>query len=183
MTTKISKVFSVLYSSTDEDASTWRKEVFDDVCHDVGIANEVAIHVVYWKDIAGGVAKRTGQDRIDASILGNYDIYFGCLGLRYGNGTVSEFSDALKGHVENDVPSEVLFAFDATPVDPFSVPDTFNKVKKLRSDIQNSKKYGRAILYFMFKNRDEYRKYLFRDLNEAIKARLSLIKGGPIPFR
>jgi len=180
---KINQAVTLFYSSTDDPASVDRKAAVERVSKNVEQARDISIHIKYWKDnIPGGVAKDSGQSRIDSAVDGAFDIYFGCLGPRFGSGTVTEFENALSGHIKNGVPTEVLFAFDETPINPFSVPENFQSVKDFRSSVQTSKKYGRSILYFTFSDLDEFSDRLFKDLNEAVRLFQTKIKGGHLPL-
>ena len=180
---KINQAVTLFYSSTEDPAATERKATVERVCKNVEQARDISIHMKYWKDnIPGGIATSSGQSRIDAAVYNAFDIYFGCLGPNFGSSTVTEFENALSGHIDNNVPTEVLFAFDETPINPFIIPQNFQSVKEFRTSVQSSEKYGRSILYFTFANLDEFSDRLFKDLNEAVRLFQTKIKGGPLPL-
>jgi hypothetical protein len=180
---KVTDTISLFYSTTEDPSSQGRKKLVERVCKNVGQARSVAIHTIHWKDnIPGGVAERTGQSRINLEVSGAFDIYFGCMGVKYGAGTVDEFKQAIKSHMEKGMPAEVLFAFDETPVNPFGVPDGFSLVRDFRSSLEDYTRHGKSILYFSFCNEEEFEDRLFRDLNAAVRSLLSRIRGGMIPF-
>lgn len=181
---KVTQALSLFYSTTEDSSADARKELVERVVRRAGHSRDVVIRVVHWRDnIPGGTAPRSGQTRINAEVRGAYDIYFGCMGTKFGEGTVAEFENAIHDHISKGDPTEVLFAFDAKPVNPFSIPEEFRLVKEFRDSLQNDKKYGRAILYFEFGSDQEFEDLLSRDLDEAIRKAIGRISGGPPPFR
>ena len=174
-----------LFLSSPQDASAVeRNAVVESVVKLVDQAKNVAIKTIHWKEnIPGGVAGRDGQSRIDQEIDGVIDIYFGCMGLKYGAGTEQEFTNAIRGHIQNGRPREVLFAFDATPVNPFEIPDNFQKTKAFMKKLQDDREFGRAILYFCYSNIEEFRHMFFTNLNAAVDKATSRISGGLPNFR
>lgn len=179
---RTTSVVTIFYSATNDTQSADLHSEFQKVCQQVEQARNVSIKILFWKDnIPGGIAGASGQDRIDDFVAGDFDIYFGCLGIKFGLGTVREFRKAMKSHIDDGAPSEILFGFNETPINPFDIPDTFTEVRKFRNDVQTAKRYGKSILYFTFRDEDDYRAALFRDLNEAVKTVLTNIKGGMLP--
>ena len=180
---KVTQAVSLFYSST-EDLADRQKELVEKVARRVGHARDVVIHVIHWRSgIPGGVADGSGQDRIDAEIEGTYDIYFGCMGVKFGKGTVQEFERAIKAHIDRGDPAEVLFGFDTTSINPFEVPDNFSEVRAFRASLQSSAKFGKAILYFEFSDHDQLDERLSFHLDGAVRKAIGRISGGPPAFR
>lgn len=176
---KVTQAVTVFYSSTADEGAKVRKLSVDRVVKKVERSRDVAIRLFYWdEDIPGGVAENTGQDRIDKEVLGAFDVYVGCMGTKFGLGTVKEFSDAIDAHVKTGHPAEVLFAFDETPVNPYQIPDNFKKAKDFRKSLQSATKYGKAILYFTFSDLTQFEDKLQKDLEEAVRQATSRVKGG-----
>jgi hypothetical protein len=167
--TRVSEVINVFYSSTNPDGPFDRKSVFDDACRKVAISKHIQFHTIYWKkNIAGGIGMTSGQDVIDAAVEGQYDVYFGCLGATYGSGTVHEYGKAIEGHIRNSQPPYLFFGFDETPINPFKVDEkSLRAVKKFRSEIATSKKYGRGMLYFTFSTKDEFEEKIMLNMANA----------------
>jgi hypothetical protein len=178
---KVTETIPIFYSSTYDDATFNRRASFRSVCERVGIANGVSLHVLdSKKNIPGGVGKTTGQDVLDKAVGGAYDIYFGCLGVRFGEGTTSEFRTAIEGHINRNDPKEVLFCFDECPINPFEVGSNFSKVKTFRKSLESATKHGRAILYFTFCSQEEFEEKVFLNIDNSVKKVLSRVQGGVV---
>ena len=176
---RVSQAIPLFYSSTSDPGTFDRWATLCAVCDYVGTTNSVVIHVLHWKkNIGGGVGLSSGQDVIDDAVSGNYDIYFGCLGTKYGEGTIREFKNAMDGHINSGDPKEILFGFDESPVNPFSLDRNFYKVAKFRADLQSPKRFGRSILYFPFSNEREFRERALANLDAAVKRLLARVVGG-----
>lgn len=176
---RVNQAITVFYSSTMDEQAEARRASVDRVVRMVERARDVAIRLIYWdENIPGGVAQGSGQDKIDAEVIDAYDIYVGCMGPKFGPGTVREFTKAIEGHINKNRPIEVLFAFDETPINPYAIADNFKKAKTFRRDIQTPAKYGRAILYFAFTSPAEFEEKLGRDLDEAVRRATSRVRGG-----
>ncbi len=178
--TRPSEIISILYSSTSDSEQKFdRREIFSEVCDVVESTNNVKIHIIDWtKNIAGGVGDNSGQDVINAAVDRQYDIYFGCLGVRYGAGTVEEFERAITSHIQHQDPKEILFGFDECPVNPYLVEPEFEQVRQFRNNIGTSDRYGRAILYFTFKNKKAFRKSALTHIDGAVKKICQRVLGG-----
>lgn len=177
---RTTEVVTVFYSTTNDDSYKDRRSAFNKVIKTLEQSRNVAIKVLDWQDnIPGGISSSRGQDRINEEVYNTFDVYFGCLGTKFGTGTIDEFENAIGSHLRLGRPTEVLFAFDETKVNPFSVPDNFSKVVEFRKSIENDTKYGRSLLYFTFDDLDVFYDRLFKDMNEAIRKVQMRIKGGP----
>jgi hypothetical protein len=181
------EVITVFYSSpdriivgVDKKVGFDRKVTFDSVCKQVGSAKEVIISVIWWKDIAGGLAQNDAQEVIDDAVAGNHDIYFGFLGgMEYGLGTIHEYEEAVKAHINKGQPKQVFFGFDAQPVNPFDINlRELGKVKQFMKDIGSSKRFGKALLYFKFENEKVFSEKVFTHLCAAVDEILSRVRGG-----
>ena len=180
---KVTQALSLFYSTTEDAGAPRRKALVERVAKRVAHSRDVVIRVIHWRDnIPGGVADGSGQARIDAEVEGAYDIYFGCMGVKFGKGTVREFERAIKGHIDMGDPAEILFGFDTTPINPFDVPDNFSEVKAFRTSLQTAIKYGRSILYFEFASEEQLEDALSRDLDAATRKAIGRIVGGPPSF-
>lgn len=176
---RTTQAITVFFSTTNDATYEARKRTFLRVVSLVEEAAGVAIKVLDWQDnIPGGVSGRSGQSRINDQVRNTFDVYFGCLGTSFGSGTVEECENAIGGHVDSGRPTEVLFAFDASPVNPFTIPDGFNRVIDFQKSIQTDEIYGRSILYFTFSDLDQFQDLAFRDLNAAVKKVCSRVRGG-----
>ena len=177
---RTTEVVTIFYSTTNDDNYKGRKAVFNKAVKTLEQSRNVAIKVLDWQEnIPGGLSGRSGQDRLNQEIYNTFDIYFGCLGTQFGPGTIEEFEMAIKSHLNLGRPTEVLFAFDETPVNPFQIPTKFSKVVAFRKSIGSNTKYGRSILYFTFDDLDKFNEKVFLNLNEAIRKVQMRIKGGP----
>ena len=176
---KVTDTVNILFSSTAESKSDAYFKAYERVCKSLEVTHHIKIHTKKWDiNVAGGTSGRTGQDRIDEAIKDSYDIYFGCLGAKYGSGTVHEFEDAIRGHIENDDPMEVLFGFDESRINPFELSEDFFKVKRFRADLQTDEKYGKSILYFTFSNSKEFEDKVLLNVDGAIKKIKDRVRGG-----
>lgn len=176
---RTTQTITVFFSTTNDPTYAARRKAFNRVIRMVQEARNVSIKVLDWQEnIPGGVSRTSGQARINDEVRDTFDVYFGCLGTSFGSGTVEECENAIRGHIAKGRPTEVLFAFDATPVDPFAIPIGFDKVVNFKTDIQSDTKYGRSILYFAFSDLERFEELAFRDLNAAVKKAQSRIRGG-----
>jgi hypothetical protein len=173
------QMYNVFYSTTSDSAEFERIEVLKSVCHQIKIAKSRSIEVLHWRgDVGSGLAATSGQEVIDEKIDLKYDIYLGTLGSKFGAGTVHEYEKAIKSHIQKWKPAEVIFGFDTSPINPFTIPDDFQKVKEFKKAIDNPSAYGRALLYFEFSSTEEFRAKVFLSLSQAVDKLDQRIKGG-----
>jgi hypothetical protein len=177
---RTTEVVTIFHSTTSDDNYKNRRAAFNRAIKTLEQSRNVAIKVLDWQEnIPGGISAGRGQDRINEEVYNTFDIYFGCLGGKFGPGTVEEFEKAIESHLNLGRPTEVLFAFDETKINPFLVPDNFSKVVEFRKSIETSAKYGRSLLYFTFDDLDIFYDKLFLNLNEATRKVQMRIRGGP----
>ena len=171
-------VITIFYSTTT-DGYAERRAKFNQTIKMLEQARNVSIKVLDWQEnIPGGISGEDGQARINAEVYNTFDIYFGCLGVKFGSGTVEEFEQAIEGHIRHGRPAEVLFAFDESKVNPFAIPGGFDRVLEFRRSIQTDEKYDRSILYFTFDGLDQFQERAFRDLDAAIRHIQGRVRGG-----
>ena len=177
---RATEIINVFYSSTNDTGTFDRLAAFSQVSANVETIKNIKFHIIHWKhNIPGGIGRGTAQDVIDAAVAGQYDVYFGCLGPKFGAGTVREYQNAIDGHIQNNEPKCLFFGFDETPVNPYEIDvNSLRRAKKFRSDIGNSNIYGRAMLYFTFSSELEFTNRVLMNLSNAVDKIQTRISGG-----
>jgi hypothetical protein len=167
------EVITVFYSTTEEEGLKKYRGYFTAQCKQLEGLLDVKFNVLYWREMPGGLGK-SAQDVINRHTVGKYDIYFGVMGTTFGKGTEEEYRLAVGEHIKRSRPTFACFGFCDAPVDPYSVNlESFAKLKKFQSDLGKGRKYGKANLYFKFKDR----KAFVEAINANLKQAVSMIKG------
>jgi len=169
----MSEVIKVFYSTAEDDGIAKYQQIFRDACEQVGRLLDVHLDVIYWRDLPGGLGA-SAQSVIDDRVSGQYEIYFGVLGIHFGSGTVHEYREAVEAHLKDGRPISVCFGFCEEKVNPYSIePNSLAELVQFRRDIGNGGKYGIANLYFTFADGAVFRTRVENHLKHAI----NLIKG------
>lgn len=138
----------------------------------------VHLNTMYWREMPGGLSDTDGQAVIGKRVAGQYEIYVGLMGLRFGAGTEHEYRNAVESYVNTGSPIYVCFGFCDESVKPHSLDASFAKVLEFKSDIGTPKKYGKAILYFTFADEQEFRRRVRDHLTQAVKEVRGRVSGG-----
>ena len=178
--THIDEVINVFFSAPNTLDTFDRKIAFENTCRRVEIAKALKINIIHWESsVSSGLGLHSGQDVIDKAIEGQYEVYVGCLGAKYGKGTIHEYERAVNGYLNYHRPQHVIFGFDETPLNPFEIDlKDLREVRRFRSEITNNKKYGMAMLYFTFSSESAFQEHIFRNLCYVFDTILKRVSGG-----
>jgi len=131
------------------------KAVIEELNRMLAKSYKILLKVVSWpNDFRPGVNQDL-QSEINRQIQGQYDIYIGVLGSRFGtptqragSGTEEEFQIAVSKFLQDTTSIRVLFYFKRANQDPFTI-DTKQliKVHKFRSDLSQ-----KGVIYRDFKD-------------------------------
>ena len=131
------------------------KAVIEELNRMLAKSHKILLKVVSWpNDFRPGVNQDL-QSEINRQIQGQYDIYIGVLGSRFGtatqragSGTEEEFQIAVSQFLQDTTSIRVLFYFKRANQDPFTI-DTKQliKVHKFRSDLSQ-----KGVIYRDFKD-------------------------------
>ncbi|MDD5013759.1 MAG: hypothetical protein PHW73_01480, partial [Atribacterota bacterium] len=131
------------------------KAVIEELNRMLAKSRKILLKVVSWpNDFRPGVNQDV-QSEINRQIQGQYDIYIGVLGSRFGtptqragSGTEEEFQIAVSQFLQDTTSIRVLFYFKRANQDPFTI-DTKQliKVHKFRSDLSQ-----KGVIYRDFKD-------------------------------
>lgn len=116
----------------------------DDASSILAREKQILLKVVRWEaDIIPGIAEYS-QEVINKQIEGNYDIYVGLIGMRFGSptpkfgsGTEEEFTAAYEIYRRSPESIRVLFYFKTWEINVFNVDtEQFEKVKRFRNSLK-----------------------------------------------
>jgi hypothetical protein len=139
---------------------------------------DVHLDIKYWRELAGGLGS-SAQEIIDSRI-GQYDIYFGIMGTKFGIGTEHEYRRAVESYIKRGRPIFVTFGFCEEKVNPYSIdPESLAKLIKFRNDIGDNKTYQVANLYFTFDDETAFKHRAETNLTQAINEIKQRVRGGP----
>lgn len=173
------ELIRVFFSTTSDDATFEKYPALEKVCEQLEDISGKRISAYYWKEnIPGGASYSSTQDMINEFVKGKYDIYLGCLGSRYGIGTIDEFNTAIREHTENGRPKEILFGFDESPINPFTLDEKFVDVISFRKSLEKPDKNGLSVLYFTFTSEETFMQKLRLNIGECIRNLENKIRGG-----
>lgn len=171
------EIIKVFYSTSEEERLAKYRDFFGTICGSIGRILDVHLDVKYWRELAGGLGP-SAQEIIDDRI-GQYDIYFGIMGTKFGDGTEHEYRRAVENYTKFGRPIFVCFGFCEEKVNPYSIdPESLAKLIKFRKDIGDNKTYKVANLYFTFDDETNFSYRAEANLKEAIKEIKGRVCGG-----
>ncbi|WP_339163596.1 hypothetical protein [Methylobacterium bullatum] len=172
------EIIRIFYSTTDEEYTEKYKDIFKNLAKSVGAILDVHLEVLTWRDMPGGQGT-SGQDVIDEFMAGNYQIYVGVMGTKFGAGTEHEYRTAIEAHIKCASPAEIFFGFCEEPINPYNIDiKTFKKVLVFRKDIGKTGKYALANLYTSFSGEPEFRERFTLNLKKAVENVKGRVAGG-----
>jgi hypothetical protein len=141
-------------SETDAEKAAL-KAVAEELCILLEKTRNITLGVLGWPDNIRPGVNDDPQKEINRQLSGQYDIYIGLLGTRFGtptpragSGTEEEFDIAIAQFVHDTTSVRVLFYFKKEIVDPFSMDlSQLEKVKKFRARLPQI-----GVLYRDFKD-------------------------------
>jgi len=148
---------TIFFSGTSESEAERSaiKLIVEELNRMLAKSNNIILRIMSWpNDFRPGINKDP-QSEINRQIQGQYDIFIGILGSRFGtqtpragSGTEEEFQIAITHFLQDTTSVRVLFYFNRTLQDPFSIDaEQLLKVKKFRTELPS-----KGVLYMDFKD-------------------------------
>lgn len=142
-------------TSESESESAALKTVVDDLCQILEKTKNVTLKTISWPDDFRPGVNENPQSEINRQVQGNYDIYIGVLGSKFGtptsqagSGTEEEFQLAISQFQQDTTSLRIFFYFKRTNQDLFSIDiKQLEKVKKFRTELPQ-----KGVLYMDFKD-------------------------------
>lgn len=158
--TEMNKYARLAKSVIEKGNATWEKD------------HRATVRILTFSDLHSRYSQAGVQAAINDAVFGNFEIYSGFMGARFGrptnnfgSGTEEEYRTAVRRHEEGKSPSRILLGFCTARVDPWALDvDQLRLAQDFKKSIENSQ------LHYSWDSTVRFNEVFFSQIDGAVRS-------------